>query len=429
MNATYRARIALGCLLVGCGSSSHGDHPDATGPGGDAADAAIDGSVNGVFAIPLNTPTGADQGAFYLPAFLASGKSFLMDLDTGSTVTGIAGATCTTCMGMSPLYAPGAAAMSTGMTDSASYADGSGWQGSIYSDTVSLQFGTPDLTLAFVDITQQSTNPQFFAGNEYQGILGMGPAALLDPGTTAYFDKLTAAGVTPTMAFELCPTEGTMWLGGYDSSHVAGTMQYTPLLTTGINKDFYSVQMTDIQLGSTSLGVAAAAYAGPIVDTGTSLFYIPSKAETALIKDLNANAAFKTLFPAQTLTDPTNSNSPTAGCVNAKAGTTGAAIDTMLPKMAMKFAGMGGGTITLDVPALASYFYDAGGGQYCLAIYGGGDNGNATLGDTFMRAFVTVIDVANQRVGFALTNHCVAPISEVAHGPMRERGRGPNHVR
>jgi len=42
----------------------------------------------------------------------------------------------------------------------------------------------------------------FFSGNEYQGIFGLGPDALLDPGTTAYFDKLvTAAGIKPVMAF------------------------------------------------------------------------------------------------------------------------------------------------------------------------------------------------------------------------------------
>jgi hypothetical protein len=33
------------------------------------------------------------------------------------------------------------------------------------------------------------------------------------------------------------------------------------------------------------------------------------------------------------------------------------------------------------------------------------------------------------KVGFAPTAHCTAPASDVAHSPMRERGRGPHHIR
>ena len=425
-----RSIVLATAFAAACGSSgSNGNHGPDAGSGSDTVDAAIDAPStlpSGVYAIPLGTPAGADQGAFYTATLTASGSNFLLDLDTGSTVTGIAGAACTGCTGMSPLYSPGSGATATGQTDSASYADGSSWSGNIYTDMVGLAHGTPDVKLNFVDITKQHT---FFSGNEYQGILGMGPDALLDPGTNAYFDQAVSAGVTSTMAFELCPTGGTMWLGGYDTTHAMSAMQYTPILTSGVNSGFYSVDMTGISLGTTSLGATSATLDGPIVDTGTSLFYIPSAAETKLIATLNNNAAFKALFPNQTLTDPTNSSSATAGCVNAAQSTTSSEIDNMLPTLKVTFAGMGGGTFTLDAPALATYFYDAGGGQYCLAIYGGGDQGNATMGDTFMRAFVTVIDTAGGKVGFAPTASCPAPFVDVARGPLREHGRGPHHVR
>jgi hypothetical protein len=445
MTKQLRSTLVIACgLAAGCGSSdNNGNGIDAPGSRGDAPgsrDAATrDGSTstdaptdapiiaNGVIAIPLSTPTGGDQGEFYTPALTASGKSFLLDLDTGSTVTGIAGMSCTTCTGMSPLYTPGAGATTTNMADSASYADGSQWSGTVYSDMVGLGHGSPDVTLDFVNISSQT---MFFSGNEYQGILGMGPDALLDPGTTAYPDQLFGAGVTTkTMAFELCPTDGTMWLGGYDATHAASAPKYTPILTTGDNAGFYEVNMTGMSLGTTSLGVASATFDNPIVDTGTSLFYIPNTAETALIHDINANAGYKALFPAQTLTDPTNSNSQTAGCVNATAGTTDAMVDAMLPALSETFAGVGGGSISISAAPLASYFQSAGGGQYCLVVFGGGDHGNATMGDTFMRGFVTIIDLDNMKVGFAPTAHCTAPAADVAHGPMRERGRGPHHVR
>jgi hypothetical protein len=219
-----------------------------------------------------------------------------------------------------------------------------------------------------------------------------------------------------------------MWLGGYDPSHAASALQYTPILTTGTNAGFYSVNMTGMALGGSSLGVTSATFDGPIVDTGTSLFYVPNAAETALISKINASAGYKALFPNQTLVDPTNSTSQTAGCVNAAAGTTDAMVDLMLPKLSYSFAGVGGGTIMLDAAPLASYFYSAGGGQYCLAIYGGGDQGQATMGDMFMRSFVTVVDVAHQQVGFAPTSRCAAP-DVPSHRMLRERGRGPHHRR
>ena len=413
--------LPLVILIFGCSNAKHGG-----GGGGGGVDAAIDApSLNGVYAVPLTTPTGQDQGAFYAASLTIGSTSFALDLDTGSTVTGIAGATCTTCTGVSPLYTPSASAMDQHKTDMASYADGSGWSGEIYADMVGLGHGTPTVALDLVDITSQM---QFFSGNEDQGILGMGPAALLDPGTTAYFDQATAMGVKKTMAFELCPTGGTMWLGGYDASHTASAPQYTPILTTGANATFYSVNMTAMALGTSDLGVTSATFDSPIVDTGTSLFYVPNAAETALIAKINADAGFKALFPNQTLTDPTNGTTASAGCVTAAAGTTDAMIDQMLPKLSLSFAGTAGGTITIDAKPLASYFDNAGGGMYCLVIYGGGDQGNATMGDTFMRGFVTIIDLDKQQVGFAPTSSCAAPAVPTAR-VLREHGRGPHHVR
>jgi hypothetical protein len=290
---------------------------------------------------------------------------------------------------------------------------------------VGLGHGTPNVSLDFVEFTSQT---KFFYGNEYQGILGLGPAALLDPGTTSYFSELTAASVPATMAFELCATDGTMWLGGYDPSHATTAPQYTPILTTGDNADYYSVDMTAMAIGGTNLGVSSSTFDGPVVDTGTSYMYIPNAGETALIADLNANTAFKALFPSQTLTDPTTSNSNTAGCVTPAAGTTDAMVDAMLPPVSMTFAGVGGGSIKISAKALGSYFEPVGGGQYCLVIYGGGDQGEMTMGDVFIRGFVTVIDRANNKVGFAPTSHCAAPLIETPHQRTAEHGRGPHHL-
>jgi hypothetical protein len=175
-------------------------------------------------------------------------------------------------------------------------------------------------------------------------------------------------------------------------------------------------------IAGADLGITAATYDDPIVDTGTSLFYIPTTAETALLKKINADAGYKSLF-AKALSESGT------GCVTAKAGTTAAMIDATLPKMEMTFDKIGGGSFTLEVAPMQSYLYDGGGGQFCLAVFGGGDQGDATMGDAFMRAFVTVIDIKNKQVGFAPSAHCTAPGIPTKGHVIRERGRGPHHVR
>jgi hypothetical protein len=427
---TKLSSVLLVALLAACGGSSNNGQPDGgTNPdggmsGNDGSMGNPDGSMppQGVYAIPLGTPAGQDQGSFYTAPFTAAGATFQLDLDSGSTTTGVAGMSCTTCTGLSPLYTPGTGATDTNKTASTQYADGSGWGGEIFSDMVGLGAGTPNVAVKFVSITSQMGG--FFASsNEYQGILGMGPDALLENNTTSYFDAVTQAGVTNAMAFELCPTNGTMWLGGFDPAHAQGAMQYTPLLATGINKDFYSVNMTDMGIGGTSLGFTSSTFDSPIVDTGTSLFYVPTTVQTALINAVNASSGFKALFSGQTLAAD--------GCVNASAGTTDAMVDAMLPEMSMSFAKSGSGSFTVSAKATVSYLYNAGGGQYCLDIEGGGENGNATMGDTILRAFVTVVDVQNKQIGFAPEAHCAAPLSlsDVPRGPMHEHGHGPHHVR
>ncbi|HUJ62100.1 MAG TPA: pepsin-like aspartyl protease [Kofleriaceae bacterium] len=409
------------CCVLGCSSHNGNDNgnPDGNKGNGDGSQAQQDAPTTppGTDVIPLGTPTGDDQGSFYTIQFMASGGSFAMDLDTGSTSTGVATSACTTCTGLSPLYMPGAMAMDTHMTASTQYADGSGWSGEIYSDKAGLGHGSPDLTLAFVGITDQTN---FFAANEYQGIFGLGPTELLETGTTSYLDLATKAGTTPIMAFELCPTAGTMWLGGFDQSKMMGAPQYTPLIPISDQSPFYAVNLTDMGIGGTSLGFNSSTFQNPIVDTGTSLFYVPTAVQTALISKVNASSGWTALFGTTKL------SAKGSGCVT-KAGVTAQMVDAMLPPMSMSFAGMNGGPdITVSVAPTQSYLEDAGGGQFCLVVEGGGDNGNGTMGDTILRAFVTVVDLQHNQVGWGLDAGC-APAAPIVRGPITEHGHGPHH--
>jgi hypothetical protein len=400
----WLALMPLG-VVVSCGTSSH------------------------VYAIKMITPTGQNQGEYYLPTLLTEGASFLVILDTGSSDTALAGAGCATCTGTSPLYSPGSGAKNTDQQDEIVYGDGASWAGEVYTDTVGLGNDTPNVKLNLVDVTTQK---YFFQGNdnEYQGILGMGRDALLGWGTTSFMDAITDAGVARKIGVEMCPTDGMLWLGGVDTSHSASALEYTPLVQSRRNSNFYSIGMTGMALDSVDLG-SASDFQDPIVDTGTTLFYVPDTVETGLISAINSNSAFQALFPDQTLVAPTEPTDSTAGgvCVGAASMVTDQMIDEMLPPLKMTFDAMGdGGSITITAPALESYFVDAGAGQYCLAIVGGANYGNVIMGDTFLRGFVTEIDLVDNRVGFAPTGCPTALDSGAVQHRMVERGRGPRKL-
>ena len=415
MTTTLRSAFVTCCMLAtACSSNTSNDSsaPDAATKTPDAP-----GLQAGTAMIPLSTPSGEDQGSFYTAVLTASGAMFTLDLDTGSTTTGIAAKTCTGCTGMSPLYTPAATATDQHKTASTQYADDSGWSGEIFADQVGLGNGSPNVMLDFVAISQQQ---QFFAGNEYQGILGLGPTELLENGTTSYFALVTQAGVAPILGFELCATNGKMWLGGFDASKAAMPMQYTPMLPIDDqNNPFYAVNLSDMGIGGTSLGFGSSTFQDPIVDTGTSLFYVPTVVQTALIAAVNASAGFKAVFPNQTLSAD--------GCVNAAAGTTDAMVDQMLPQLSMSFpSGTGSATFSVSVGASESYLQDSGGGQFCLVIEGGGEDGNGTMGDTILRAFDTVIDTTSSQIGFAPDAGCEAALIDLPHARIHEMGHPPH---
>jgi hypothetical protein len=391
-------------LLVVCAACGGDDHhakgsPDAAGSA--AADAAAPdapASVDGVYAIPLTTP---DQ-SFWGPIVTIGGQPFMMDLDTGSTTIGVAGSTCTQCTGVTPLYTPGMTATDEHKTASTVYADNSGWSGEIYKDAVGLGQGAPTVPVDVVAMTRQR---QFFYQNQYQGIFGLGAPENAEPSTGAYFDIASQAGMTAVMAFELCPDGGTMWLGGYDSSKASDAPRYTPLIPVSANQPFYAIDISGMSIGSTVVGTGAATFQQPVVDTGTTYFYLPTNVESAVISAINSSTGFKTLFGAnaQVQDDP---NGTGVGCVTA-AGVTGAMVDASLPPMTITMPAVGGGTdISVTVPALRSYMYDAGGGKFCLGIGDGGTQDATTMGDQIMQAFVTIIDIKNQQVGWAPDAGC-----------------------
>lgn len=395
-------RAVAGLLfLVACGGGhddSNSTNPDAGN--GHSVDAAIDAPTHAAgdyITVPMTTP----DGTFWGPKVTIGGQQFVMDLDTGSTTIGVAGATCTQCTGVSPLYTPGATATDAMHTASTQYADNTGWSGKVYTDSIGFGQGDANITLAFVDITTQR---KFFYQNEYQGIFGMGDTSNEEPFTDAYMNKQVAANAFKNvMAFEMCGMNdgqgtGTMWLGGYDTSKQSAAPVYTPLKSIGTNQPFYAIDISSMAIGATTVGTGTSTFQDSVVDTGTTYFYLPTNVFTATTTAIQASAGYTTLFNTQKLVED--------GCVTGT-NVTAAQVDAMLPPMTITMPGVNGGpAVTITAPPMQSYLYDGGNGMFCYALGDGGTQDATTMGDAIMRNFVTVIDLENKQVGWAADAGC-----------------------
>lgn len=121
------------------------------------------------------------------------------------------------------------------------------------------------------------------------GILGLGPVGLTR-GTVqntatvpTFLDNLKNAGTisTETLGIYFAPENGSdtndkngeLSFGGVDTTKYTGALTYFPKSTTSPFAPYWGINVASIQFGTTNLGST-----GAIVDTGTTLIYIPTPA-------------------------------------------------------------------------------------------------------------------------------------------------------
>ena len=395
-------------------------HSTTGSPDASTTTGSPDAQATSLTGIPLTTP---DDSQWLVNMTIGS-QQFELSIDTGSSTAAVAGSGCSSCSsaGISPLYSAGNSATDDNNTASSQFADGSGWSGEIYTDTASLGNGTGDVSLNFVSMTDES---QFFQDTSTQGILGLGPDGNLLQGTTSYIDGVFANGVASVMSFELCPDGGQMWLGSsFDTSVASSPLVYTTDVGDPNSNPFYAVNLTDLKLGTTSIGASASSYAEPILDTGTTLFYLATTPYNDLVKKVKAESGFSTLFGSQTITTQNQ------GCMSVASGTTDSDIDAALSPLQFTFpAASGSGNVTVSVPASRSYMLDSGNDEYCFAIQDGGSGQNAIgsiMGDLILSAFLTVIDIGNNQIGLAPDIGCETQNAAHAHS-TRHKSRPTEH--
>ncbi len=107
-------------------------------------------------------------------------------------------------------------------------------------------------------------------------------------GTSAYLTAAKAAGAPTKDGVRALPDLGQdVRLGDFDATtRRSAPPQFTPMIPLRSN-GFYAVEVDDMALGGTTLGFGASTFQDPIVDTGTSLFYVPTTVLTALETALN----------------------------------------------------------------------------------------------------------------------------------------------
>jgi len=162
------------------------------------------------------------------------------------------------------------------------YGSGS-FSGTEFTDTVTFA----GLTVAAQSIGVASTSTGF---EGVDGIIGFGPVDLTedtvaDTATVPTFmDNLHSQGTISTeiLGVSFAPESGgdtddengELDLGATDASKFTGSLAFVPRSTTSPYSLFWGVNVASIEVGSTTVGSAASA----IVDTGTTLIFIPTSA-------------------------------------------------------------------------------------------------------------------------------------------------------
>jgi hypothetical protein len=346
---------------------------------------------------PITAPlSGCPRLGYMTPVTIGASTSFQLLIDTGSSTTAVASRACTDCSMISPLYNPGAAATNDKATASTTYGDGSGWSGSVYKDSVRIDAVSTAVPLNFVAIDNQSG---FFRSTDCsgapmpdadQGILGLGPSDLEAPGTDAFVPAFSKAISVPALfSVELCSTSGTLTIGDYPPDLPAP--DYTPVVIS----NYYGVNLSQVDLGQTTIGTGTATFGAVVVDTGTGAIGMPQALFNAFAEALQADPVYKQL----------SGDSPDWFAAGSCIGATEAQINA-LPEMTFTFPDGSGGTFALKRPALNSYilpFPQNDTISYCTGIF---VVPQMILGAPVMTDLVTVFDIQNRRIGFIQQSSC-----------------------
>lgn len=277
---------------------------------------------------------------------------------------------------------PSSTGKSTGGSVSVGYGSGS-FSGTEYTDTVS--FGGLTVSSQSIGAASQSTG---FTGVD--GIIGFGPVDLTENTVSGantvptFMDNLHSQGsissevlgvsFRPESGSDSSDTNGELTLGGTDSTKYSGSITYFPKLTSGAASPYWGISIASFAYGSTTLATSGSG----IVDTGTTLIYIPTSAYNKFLSATGGTTDSSSGLSSFT-TEPTSNFDITFGSTTY----------TLTPSQYL-------------VPSAQYSFYGLSSGTYYSWINDGGSSGVDTIiGQKFLENYYAVFDTTNSQIGFA----------------------------
>ncbi|KAM3512168.1 hypothetical protein MY11210_004156 [Beauveria gryllotalpidicola] len=316
----------------------------------------------------------------YVANVTVGAGTYELIVDTGSSNTWI---------GANKAYQPGPKSKDTGHSIEVGYGSGA-FEGEEYIDTVSIA----GLTVASQGVGVASESRGFKA---VDGIFGVGPVALtkgtVSDETTVptFLDNLFEQHLIPKEVFSVYfhpetgsdndDVNGELAFGGADSTKFSGPVSYVPTQKSGAAADFWGISAS-FQYGSKKLGQTSAG----IVDTGTTLIYIPTAAFNAFLTASGGVYDDQNTGLVRYSKKPTSPFSITLGPTTYNLTPD----EYLIPKS--QYANL---NIT-DSSHYYAWINDGGNG---IGLFG--PVPDATIGQKFLEHYYSVYDTTNSRIGFA----------------------------
>ncbi|PVH83991.1 putative aspartic protease [Cadophora sp. DSE1049] len=338
-------------------------------------------AINGATSLAEKRATSGvvtNEDVTYVAPVVIGGKTWELIVDTGLLTCAASNTWC----GAQTSCEKTATGTSTGHKVSVSYGSGS-FSGTEYTDTVS--FAGLSVSSQSIGAASSATG---FSGVD--GIIGFGPVGLT-AGTVAstssvptFMDNLKSQGsittevlgvsFKPESGSDTADANGELTLGGVDTTKYTGALTYFSKLTSGTASAYWGLSIAKFTYGSTTLLSSASG----IIDTGTTLIYIPTSAYNAFL-------------------------SAAGGKTDASSGL---AVFTTKPTSNFGIT-FGSTTYTLTsaqylVPTAQYSVFGLTSGKYYAWINDGGSSGvNTIIGQKFLENYYSVFDTTNSRIGFA----------------------------
>ena len=374
------------------GDARRGTTPKSSDPGGGG------GRREGEVPVAALALSACSPATYALPVRIGESEPFDVALDTGSTSLAVASSSCGECH-VEPRFSPGDGVVDQGVKANAQYVTGR-WSGTVYEGDVSLD-AQAKASVKFVAIDEQQ---DFFVEQRcgsksggLQGIIGFGQRFGAVRGTTGFFDRFVAESDAPDVfATELCDDGGTLWLGGYDSTRVTAAPEYTPLLN-GVFA-YYAVHLTSVEVEGTAAPIATREYPRTAIDTGASVFLLPTAAFESLATAIASNASFKEIFGEEpSWFETRNARSCKELSVSKEE------LDAKLPPLTLTF-GSEPEVISVRAAPTESYLAHER-GRWCSTLASFEPSEDiplaSVMGAPVMRSNIVIFDRQDRRVGFA----------------------------